>query len=160
MRWNTAQNRKRWQQILPEKKKKPTRWHELEGSYLKIHVERISNRNRQRHYKRWPKPATQYLAVAKAKHLSNWHTDIVKAVPNRQLCSDKGQANTIFRTHCSPFITRALKKGRPKQITNTQEQKGTIGKTRIQRRKRFQFQHQEGSPRKKAQDSVGTATSN
>jgi len=40
-------------------------------SNLKIHVERISNRNRQRHHRPWPKPATQYFAAAEGKHLSN-----------------------------------------------------------------------------------------
>lgn len=129
-------------------------WHELLDSYLKIHVERISNRDRQRHYKRWPKPATQYLAVAEGKHLSNWHRDNVKVVPNKPICSDKGLANTIFRTHYRPFITRVLKKGRPIQTTSTQEQNGTDGKIRTQRRKRFQSQHQDGFPCKKKLKAV------
>jgi hypothetical protein len=127
-------------------RQKKNRWHELLDSYLKIQVERISNRDRQRHYKRWPKHATQYLAVPEGKHLSNWHRDNVKAVPNKPICSDKGQANTIFPTNYRPFITRVLKTGRPIQTTNTREQNGTVKKIRNQQRKRFQSQHQDGFP--------------
>ena len=136
MRGNAVQNRKTVATKSP--RQKTARWNELKGSYLKVHVERISTHNRQRHHKPWPKRGNTILGRSRRKTPVKLTQGQCNGCSKQPICSDKGQANTIFRTHYRPFITWVLKRRRHKQITNTQEPNGTVGKTRIQRRKRFQ----------------------